>query len=69
MWGQPRVFEYNKNCKEIKNGVVFQVFEPPVTGHVEYFYNKNDGHKYSIYNGAKQYFEKGHKTYLWKYGK
>ena len=67
VWGQPRVYEYNSRIK-LKNGVVSQKgFYPPITGHIEYFYNGHDGHK-NLGNCAYKYYNEGVTTYLWRHG-
>lgn len=64
IWGFPRVYKCNPLIS-LKNGIVAQYgFGSDVTGHVEYFYNGNDGFK------AKYYYEEEIelKTELWKSG-
>lgn len=68
VWGTPRVFNYLNDNIVLKNGVVSQTGFVNATGHMEYFYNRHDGHNNSE-GGAYKYYINGAKTYLWKYGK
>lgn len=44
IWGAPRVYHFG-NGTTLKNGIVAQYgFDPPITGHIEYFHMGHDGH-------------------------
>lgn len=63
-WGVPRIYT-NPQKYTLKNGVVFQSgFSGGITGHVEYFYLGRDGHSNGA--GARDYYNKGARTELWK---
>lgn len=70
VWGQPRTYT-NPNKYTPKNGVVYQSgFSGGVTGHVEYFYLGLDGHYKGLNGaGARDYYNQGIKTELWKRGR
>ena len=79
IWGTPRVFHFG-NGAILKNGIVAQSgFDPPITGHVEYFFMGHDGHyDYNrMYNSESGYMNSGAFDYynnldvtteLWKCG-
>jgi len=79
IWGAPRVFKFGNSTK-LNNGIVAQFgFDPPTTGHIEYFFMGHDGHyDYNrMYNSESDYMNSGAFDYynnlditteLWKCG-
>ena len=79
IWGAPRVFKFGNSTK-LNNGIVAQFgFDPPTTGHIEYFFMGHDGHyDYNrMYNNESDYMNSGAFDYynnlditteLWKCG-
>lgn len=60
-WGIPRVYDYWKRKDiKLKNGIVYQTGLKNVTGHVDYFYQKE--------SHANVYYKRGAITELWKNG-
>ena len=72
VWGVPRIYNiFRSPSIKLQNGVVYQDGFSGVSGHMEYFYNGNDGHEVIDKNshGAHFYYNEGALTKLWKYGK